>query len=934
MRKMPFYRTSGGLLGAMERFFHVSRPGQPERGQCHMASGRPRLPIRVKLMALLVSVALIPSALVGVLSLQALDHVADTTLQTGVAALEREATGRLDGLARQSAARLDTSFEQARNEATALARYSGFLFSHPDHYARGIDLSAAPPLDSGPPQAVPVNPAPQPEAPAADSLPAFGLAGHLRPRPSGVWTNEKRDPVGVFLPAGTADLDAVWRELTITSHLDSWFTTSQGVNPFRLDAFVILKDGLTRLYPNWGFAADSPDAGGFSPTSGSYYALASPPQNPDRLTVWTPPYEDPTGMGRMVTASAPIYNETGEFLGVAGVDVLLSDVMKSLQSVNVGPSGYAFLVDDGGRVVAAPDQALQDFVLPAGPVARGGDVNLNLRQSGSGDVREMVPDLISGDRAGVRELTLSGARKYLAFAPLTDTGWTLVLVEPTADVMHTTEQVAADVEHARTDLRFKLQVIFLLLLVVVVVASLAAGTAVTNPLERLTQGVRALAGGQLKQPIALDSQDEIGELAREFNHMAEELTQLNAGLERKVLERTSELARKADQLRALNEASRQVAAVLEPDRLLGTLAGLVTDSFGYASTSIYLLDADGTGLTMRVRAGLAGEQPVPPIQPADTADVPSPSQCGALIARAADTSQPVMTAEEMAVPIRLAERLLGVLHVESNSSRPLNEDDVFALSTLADQLAVGLANARLFAEERERRLEARDLAIAEERNRMAREIHDTLAQGFMGILLQLQAAQEEMGDERPEVNQRLKRAADLARESLQEARRSVWNLRPQRLERASLPVALRQEAGGLGAVGGAELHFHVVGEERPLLPDVEAALLRVAQEALSNIRKHAQATQVELDLEYEQNEVRLRIADNGQGFDPAARRSRSGAPDRSGFGLLSMWERVQTLGGTLEVDSSPGEGTRVCVRVPARADSGRAGAAGDKAERE
>ncbi|MGE5590641.1 MAG: cache domain-containing protein [Bacillota bacterium] len=874
------------------------------------------MPIRVKLMALLVSVALIPSLLVGVLSLQALDHVADTTQQTGVAALEREATGRLDGLARQSAARLDTSFEQARNEATSLARYSGFLFSHPDHYARGIDLSAAPPLDNGLPQAEPVSPAPRPEAPAADSLPAFGLAGHLRPRASGVWANEKRDPVGVFLPAGAKDLDAVWRELTITSHLDSWFTTSQGVNPFRLDAFVILKDGLTRLYPNWGFAADSPDAGSFSPTNGSYYALATPPQNPDRLAVWTPPYQDPAGMGRMVTASAPIYTEKGEFLGVAGVDVLLSDVMKSLQSVNVGPSGYALLVDNSGRVVAAPDQALHDLSLPSSPVAPGGDVNLNLRQSNSAEVRQMLPDLISGDRAGVRELTLGGSRKYLAFAPLADTGWTLVLVEPTADVMHATEQLAADTEAARMDLRNKLQVVFLLLLLVVVVASLAAGTAVTNPLERLTQGVRALAGGQLKQPIALDSEDEIGELAREFNHMAEELTQLNAGLERKVLERTAELARKADQLRALNEASRQVAAVLEPDRLLGTLAGLVTDSFGYARTSIYLLDPDGAGLTLRA------------------ASAPSPSACSPLIARAADTRQPVMTAEELAVPIRLAERLLGALHVEVDRSRTLNEDDVFALSTLADQLAVGLENARLFAEERERRLEARDLAIAEERNRMAREIHDTLAQGFMGILLQLQAAEGEMGEDVPEVRRRLARAADLARESLQEARRSVWNLRPRQLERASLPEALRQEAGGLGALGGAELQFQAAGEERSLPPDVEAALLRVAQEAFSNIRKHAQASQVELNLEYAQSEVRLRIADNGRGFDPAARRSRSGAPDHSGFGLLSMRERVQTLGGTLEVDSRPGEGTRVCVRVPVRADSVRAGAAGDRAERE
>lgn len=880
-----------------------------------MPAGRPRLPIRFKLMGLLLAVALVPAALVGVLSLQALDQVVDATQKAGVAALEREATGRLDGLAQQSASRLDASFEQARSEATALARYSGFLFSHPEYYGVGADLSGLPAAETALPQIAPLTPpAPATADPGTDDLPAFGLAGRLRRQSQGFWVNDRRDAVGVFLPAG-ADLGQARRELALTSHLDSWLTTTQGVNPFRLDAYVILKDGLTRLYPNWGVPAEA--GPGFNPTTSSFYLLAAPPSNPNRRTVWTPPYDDPAGMGRMVTASGPIYSAGGEFLGVASVDVLLTDVMKSLQSVNAGPSGYAFLLDNTGRVVAAPDQALRDFALPAAPVAPGGDVDLNLRQSDSSDVRQLVSDLTS-DRAGVRELALGDESKYLVFAPLRRTGWTLVLVEPTADVLSSATQVVADIEGARTNLRSKLQVIFLLLLGLVVVASLAAGAAVTNPLERLTAGVRALAEGRLQQPIRLESDDEIGELAREFNHMASELTQLNTGLERKVGERTAELARKAEQLRGLNEASRQIAAVLDPDELLRTLASLVADSFGYAHTAIFLANPEDGRLELHagVRRGLAGAEPEA------AADGAGPGTVSVAVVQAAASGMPVLIGRErseLAVPIRLAERILGVLYVDGDQPGSFNEDDLFTLSTLADQLAVGLENARLFTEERERRREARDLAIAEERNRMAREIHDTLAQGFMGILLQLQAAESELAPEQGDLARRLGRAADLARESLQEARRSVWNLRPQRLERASLPEALRQEAGGLGAVGGAALTFRVEGEERPLPPAVEAALLRLAQEALSNIRRHAQATQVTLLLRYEAGDVELLIADNGCGFDTGLTSARSGpAPDRGGFGLRSMRERVEGLGGALDVNSTEGAGTTVRVHVPVR----------------
>ena len=911
---------------------------------------RKRFSLRVKLMTLLLAVALAPAGLLAALSLQALDQVVHATGQSGVAALEREATSRLDGSAQQSASQLDVSFEQGRAEATALARFTGFLFSHPDRYSAGVDTlpGGQVPIAA---QVAPVNPNPPPDTAlppgseptvGTEGMRAYGLGGRLQHLPVGIWANEQRDLVGVYLPGQATNLGQVQREMAITSHLDSWLSATHGVNPVRLSAYVVLQDGLTRIYPNWGLSALG--QGDYEPTRTSYYRLAEPVVNPDGSTQWTSPYEDRTGLGRVVTAAAPIYTDGGTFLGVACVDVLLADVAKSLQAVNTGPAGYALLVDRAGRVVTAPDSALHDLSLPTGPLAPGGDIDLNLRQSDNPDVRQLLTDLTAGDRSGIRELTLGGEPRYLAFSPLRKTGWTLVLVEPKAEVLKPAAQVVAEIEQARNSLVSKLEVILLLVLALVVLVSLATGTAVTRPLANLTNAVRDLATGRLKQPIPDQADDEIGELAREFNRMAAQLTHLNQGLEQKVGERTSELARKADQLRALNRASQKIASLLDPGELLHTLVGLVADTFGYAETSVFLMDKDSGELVLRVGINRATDRRLPL-----PAGLGLPLSSGGALATAARTGRPVLLSDAagdpdethlrdqlrdalpktralhatagslLAVPIRLAEQTLGVLYVTGARPGSFNQDDIFTLSTLADQMAVALANAQLFAEERERRLEARDLAIAEERNRMAREIHDTLAQGFLGIILQLQAAEAELPPDAAGVAARVSRAADLARESLQEARRSVWNLRPQRLERATLPEALRQEAAGLGALGEASLAFHATGEERPLPPAVEAALLRVAQEALSNVRKHAQASRVTLTLAYETGGVRLVIADDGLGFDQGQVAAAAAARrDRSGFGLFSMRERVEGLGGQLELTSKPGQGTTVEVFVPVR----------------
>jgi signal transduction histidine kinase len=209
--------------------------------------------------------------------------------------------------------------------------------------------------------------------------------------------------------------------------------------------------------------------------------------------------------------------------------------------------------------------------------------------------------------------------------------------------------------------------------------------------------------------------------------------------------------------------------------------------------------------------------------------------------------------------------------------------------------------------------QAREAGVLEERQRMAREIHDTLAQGLTGIVTQLEAAQRTSDD--VEHERRIDNAKQLARDSLSEARRSVRALKPQALEGARLPDALAEEAARWSATSGVTADVTTTGTPRPLHPDVEITLLRVAQEALVNVAKHASASRVAVTLSYMEDVVTLDVLDNGKGL--RADRAGSAPGDGGGFGLIAMRQRVQRLAGQLEIESEDGGGTAVSASVPA-----------------
>jgi len=256
------------------------------------------------------------------------------------------------------------------------------------------------------------------------------------------------------------------------------------------------------------------------------------------------------------------------------------------------------------------------------------------------------------------------------------------------------------------------------------------------------------------------------------------------------------------------------------------------------------------------------------------------------------------------VPMSIAGRLEGAIGLRFTQKRLFRAEEIELAQALANQAMLAMHLSRLSAESRE-------AAVIAERNRMARDIHDTLAQGFTGVIVQLEAAADATSKGlMKEADEHLGRAADLARESLKEARRSVRAIRPLALENKDLCEALDNLIRKMTAGTTLRAKFLLHGRPRPLSAEWEENLLHIGQEVLTNALRHAHATEFHTDLVFGPNEVRLELRDNGRGFDPGIK--------NDGFGLIGIKERVEGMGGRITTQCAIDKGTAVLIVVPNR----------------
>jgi signal transduction histidine kinase len=265
------------------------------------------------------------------------------------------------------------------------------------------------------------------------------------------------------------------------------------------------------------------------------------------------------------------------------------------------------------------------------------------------------------------------------------------------------------------------------------------------------------------------------------------------------------------------------------------------------------------------------------------------------------------TKKYMAVPILLGGLVKGFIAVRHADRPPYRPEEIELAQALAHQLMFALQGAELAEQSRE-------AAVLAERNRMARDIHDTLAQGFTGVIVQLEAAADAIssGDDK-EAESYLCRASDLARQSLNEARRSVHALRPEALRHANFWDALKSIIKNTTAGSAISTKAKLKGKVPDLPPDWEENLMHIGQEALTNALKYAHADRFETQLICNGKQLRLEFQDDGDGFKVEDR--------HDGFGLAGMRERVEQMGGELKITSGRGKGTKLSVLLPLNGES-------------
>jgi two-component system, NarL family, sensor kinase len=258
------------------------------------------------------------------------------------------------------------------------------------------------------------------------------------------------------------------------------------------------------------------------------------------------------------------------------------------------------------------------------------------------------------------------------------------------------------------------------------------------------------------------------------------------------------------------------------------------------------------------------------------------------------------------VPLYAGDRPLGVMNLAMRGWRRLTRQELDLLTTIADQVGVAIERAR-FGEQ------SIEHARAEERSRIARDLHDTLAQGFTAVALHIEAGLSRL-EPRDAARPALQKALDAARRSLDEARRSIRTLRAASLENRTLPEALAALSRQFTADTGVRVRTEIA-DVGPIPGDVESDLFRIASEALTNVGKHANARDALVRLEKLRGRLRLTVADSGEGFSPRA-------AHRRGLGLVGIEDRARLAGGRAAIRSAPGRGTTVTVTIPVAARSG------------
>jgi nitrate/nitrite-specific signal transduction histidine kinase len=576
----------------------------------------------------------------------------------------------------------------------------------------------------------------------------------------------------------------------------------------------------------------------------------------------------------VIVVAVPIQGDQGELIGVltgmfrtgaSEVSVFYGGIVKQ----RIGENGSPYIIDSFGRVIYHQDSTHIGSDISTSPV---------------------VQAAMAGGSGAIQSNDESGNRIVAGYAPIPGTPWLLINEENWVSLASAFRGYS----------QFLILLMSLGVLIPIILVNVGIRR-IMQPIVALIDAAQEVARGNFDQAITAQTGDEIAELANQFNFMAGQLRASYAQLEQRVSDRTRELA-------VLYRADEELLSHLQLDDLLKALVNVAVHILGTDKSSLLVWDASKNRLVVGASRGFNSEtfdrmsfgveegvigtvmSTGEPAVVEDTSDEPR------VIVR---MTQPEGIRSFMHVPIKIKDQLFGVFSFNYLTPRTFSEDEQRLFIALAQRAAMAIENAQLYEQ-------AQFAATAEERQRLARELHDAVTQTLFSSSLIADVLPRIWERNPDEGRRRLEELRQLTRGALAEMRMLLLELRPSALVEVELGDLLRQLSEAFTGRSRIPIELDIdISIQIP--PDVKVGLYRIAQETLNNIAKHAGASQVILRLRSQGNKLELSIADNGCGFDLSGISSEH-------LGLKIMSERSREIGVHLMVDSQIGVGTKIVAK--------------------
>ncbi|RJP48853.1 MAG: HAMP domain-containing protein [Anaerolineaceae bacterium] len=583
---------------------------------------------------------------------------------------------------------------------------------------------------------------------------------------SGNWDNSDSEIASIFLPADLDLSESLVAKLNILKHTELVIPSILEDNS---DIIAIYFGGVTRetvYYPNIDLAAIVPPD--FDVTGRIWFVEAAPENNPEQQVIWSAPYQDAALNGLVITTSVPVMDNRNRFQGVAAMDIQLLQITTLVSNIQVGETGYAFLVDNNNRLIAFPERGYSDFGI-TDATARLGEIMDSSTLPDAAPEFFKILDTVAADTEGVFTINLGGTEHFVAHREIPEVQYNLVIVAPSRELL-----TEADILSSQIAVETRNTIVVSVILIVLIFAlasaiSFTISSRLTTPLRDLTHAANEIISGDFEARVEVRSQDEIGTLAKTLNAMTANLKGLIQSLEQRVVERTSALQnelqkgkRRSKQYEAIAKVAQAINATQNLQELLPQISEVISQQFGYYHAGIFLNDASNQYAVLSAANSEGGKQMLKrghQLKIGEQGIVGYATGSGKPRI-ALDVGEDVVyfnnpdlpeTHSEMALPLIISGEIIGALDVQSTEANAFSHEDIDVLATLADQVSLAIQNARLYDQMQRSLAEAEAISRQYFREAWSQLTHDQKVTGFRytaggTIPLDVNHKQDQKGD--------------------------------------------------------------------------------------------------------------------------------------------------------------------------------------------